>query len=37
MYTLNVKLGFKPIAGWLHMRKNVGAAAGGAPAAEETS
>jgi len=26
MYTLNVKLGFKPIAGWLHMRKNMGAA-----------
>jgi GNAT superfamily N-acetyltransferase len=37
MYTLNVKLGFKPIAGWVHMRKTMDAAAGGAPAAEETS
>jgi GNAT superfamily N-acetyltransferase len=37
MYTLNVKLGFKPIAGWLHMRKNMGATAGGAPPAEEAS
>jgi GNAT superfamily N-acetyltransferase len=37
MYTLNVKLGFKPVTGWLHMRKTMGAAAGGAPAAEETS
>ena len=37
MYTLNVKLGFKPVAGWLHMRKTTGAVAGGAPAAEETS
>ena len=23
MYTLNVKLGFKPIAGWLHMRNDM--------------
>ena len=23
MYTLNVKLGFKPIPGWLHMRKDM--------------
>jgi GNAT superfamily N-acetyltransferase len=37
MYSLNVKLGFKPIAGWLHMRKTMGAAAGGAPPAEEAS
>lgn len=37
MYPLNVKLGFKPIAGWLHMRKTMGAAAGGAPPAEEAS
>ena len=28
MYTLNVKLGFKPTPGWLHMRKTMGAAAG---------
>ena len=27
MYTLNVKLGFKPTPGWLHMRKTMGAAA----------
>ena len=26
MYTLNVKLGFKPTAGWLHMRKTMSAA-----------
>jgi len=37
MYTLNVKLGFKPTPGWLHMRKTMGAAAGGAPAAGEAS
>ena len=28
MYTLNVKLGFEPTPGWLHMRKTMGAAAG---------
>jgi len=37
MYPLNVKLGFKPTPGWVHMRKTMGAAAGGAPATEETS
>jgi GNAT superfamily N-acetyltransferase len=26
MYTLNVKLGFEPTPGWLHMRKTMGAA-----------
>jgi len=35
MYTLNVKLGFKPTPGWVHMRKTMAAA--GASAAEETS
>ena len=23
MYTLNVKLGFKPTPGWVHMRKDM--------------
>jgi len=27
MYTLNIKLGFKPTPGWVHMRKNLDAAA----------
>ncbi len=31
MYTLNVKLGFKPTPGWLHMRKTMGAAAAAEP------